>query len=337
MYTLRYLFTMFLLLLCGFAGSGQTHTKANKHPQKVRPITINDDYDFYPKVIPASSIGMQGTRVSSPFVPTKALQALFPGKYRNFLRWIDSGERINIVAWISKEIPRKRFQNWDDMVYFPHAVNVTELRDTLHYTDKAGNRYILMSFATRDGDNCLCMSCGRFVGVMMGLALFKETGSEWQLETFDMALGFHGAFQELPRLHSIQLGPDKQGWYFYDANGGGGSVYYAELYVISVIDGRFKEVMAVPQVKRYNTPSSVWDVKIKVNKQDSTNAFWPMQLAIKGTFIRYTPDPVYDSTDSPPELAKQIKGRDRFDFTLYRKYEFRDNKYRKTGSSVKIR
>lgn len=327
---------LFVTMQSSFICPGQSNKNPPPHTHKVRPITINDKFDLVPSVIPASSIGVPHTRVSGPFVPAKVLPKLFPGTYRSYHRWGDSGERIVIEAWISKGLPKKAFDDWENVVHFPYPVNVTELRDTLQYTDKTGNRYILMTFATHDGDNCLCMFCGRFVGVIMGAALFKEVGRDWEMVMFNPSVGCYGAFQSLPSLHHIQLGNGDISCYLLNGNGGGGAVYYDALHVFSVIDNQFKEILVAPEVRRYNTPSSRWDMKMNMRK-DSTSAFWPLQIELKGTFIRYTPDPAYDTTDSPPELARQIVGKDSFNFTVYRKFEFKNGKYHKTGSSVKIR
>ena len=224
----------------------------------------------------------------------------------------------------------------DGSIRFPFDANVTGQADTLRFSEARG-KHILLWFATHDALNCECISCGRFAGVVLGLALFTERIKAWVLSAYSPGVGCFGAFQTMPKVHLLKLGNNNYGCYLLNSNGAGGGAYYSDLFVFAGLSGHFKQVMYVQGVSRYNTPSSNWSISLKNAGKAAKQRFEPIQLELNGTFKRWTPDPDYDSTDAPVGLERYTATTDSFDFSISYRYVFSNGRYHKVSSKATVK
>lgn len=275
-------------------------------------------------------------KLPRPFVPTNAMKAIIPGNFAAFPRWEDSSDMLCITAWMCTNCKTSTLPDWEDTISFPFDANITELVDTLHFTNAKGKN-ILLIFATHDAINCECISCGRFTGAVLGVALFTERNKLWELSAFNYELGCFGAFQQLPKIRTLKPGNDNYEFYFLNANGAAGGVYYSELFIFGLLNGTFKKVLNIPAVRRTNTGLSNWDMSLKSIGPAKAQKITPIEMTLKGTFLKDTSDLEYGSTDVPPGLEQYAAKNDSFEFTVTYKYSFSNGTYHKTGTNVAVK
>ena len=328
-------------LIISVAHAGGKKGVKKKYNPVITNYTEENDVLVRPVMnVPASSIGQIGLTLNKPFNKVRALYGLIPGR-RYHVSQYENNDTVDLIVWKSNDYTRKKFAGWflnlpeEDFPY--KGGNITEPRDTLMFKDDSGKRNIILSFASHFLRPIEDLSNGRYSCVMMGLAWFKEENNKWVLKHFTPGIGCYGAFQSTPELHLIKLGTNNYACYILNSNGGPGQVYYSTLYLFAIVNGQFKIVLTEDAVERTNTMSSSWYPQLTTLKTNSDSVIRPLSLKLEGTFNRNIPDPEYDTTDSPIELAKAIIGRDSFDFRVTRRFEFRNGKYRKVSFRYKVK
>ncbi len=345
MFVLKRLSLFIIILVAVTAGAGYAGGKKGvkrKPPQ--RSVYTEDDILVRPVMnVPAVDLGQKGLLLDKPFDRVKAIRKLIPGRYYHIPDYEGSKDMLDLVVWKSKDYHKKRFAGWfldEPPEIFPYTDgNITQAGQTLSFTDDSGKKNIIFSFATHHLSSVDDLGNGRYSCVMMGLAWFKEEDRKWSLKYFTPGIGCYGAFQTLPSMNLIKLGEHNYGVYILNSNGGPGQVYYSTLYLFAIVNGQFKIVLMEDAVERTNTMSSSWYPQLSLIKikSDSDNSFQPLSLRMDGNFNRNIPDPEYDTTDSPIELAKAIIGRDSFDFRVTRRFEFNNGKYRKVSAKYRVK
>ncbi len=328
---LKQIITMCILLFVATNTHAQHKKIASKPLQQV--YDVNGIY-IHPKPISTALIAPHALHLTKPFNPVKALQALIPGNFATFPRLEDSADLLNITAWTCNNCKTYTLQDWENPITFPFDANITELADTIHFSNAHGN-HILLTFATHDALNCTCIFCSRFTGVVLGVALFTEHHNVWELRAFNYGLGCYGAFQKLPAIQMAEL--DNCEFYLLNSNGAAGGVYYSALYMFALANGTFKKVLNIPAVRRYNTGLSNWDMGLKNAKPAPGQKFSPIEVTLQGTFLKDTLNMEFGSADIPPGLARYTPKNDSFDFTVSYLYKFSNGAYHKTSTNAVIK
>lgn len=333
-------FFVLITLLAGLV-IGVTYAQDKKNIRKKPKVAgahTEDDILVRPVMnVPAAAIGQPGLSLDKPFNKIKALRKLIPGRYYH----LEDYSTLDLVVWKSNDYKHKRFAGWfigEPRDIFPFTdCNITEVADTIMFTDDSGARNVIFSFASHASQSVDDIHTGRYSCAMMGLAWFTEHDNKWVLKYFTPGIGCYGAFQSLPDLNLIKLGKNNYGCYILNSNGGPGQVYYSSMDLFAIVDGKFKIVLTEDAVGRTNTMSSRWYSRLTTLKTQTDSLFQPLSLKIDGNFNRDIPNPEYDTTDSPIELAKAIIGRDSFDFRVTRRFEYSKGKYRKVSSRYKLK
>ncbi|PQJ09024.1 hypothetical protein CJD36_020815 [Flavipsychrobacter stenotrophus] len=328
-------------LIISVAHAGGKKGVKKKYNLVITNYTEENDVLVRPVMnVPASSIGQIGLTLNKPFNKVRALHGLIPGR-RYHVSPDGRNDTVDLIVWKSNDYTRKKLAGWflnEPPEIFPfRGGNISMPEDTLLFKDDSGRKNIILSFATHDLAPIDDLSTGRYACVTMGLAWFREENNKWVLKYFTPGIGCYGAFQSLPKLNLIKLGTNNYACYLLNSNGGPGQVYYSGLYVFAIVDGQVRIVLTEDAVERTNTMSSTWYPHLTTFKTKSDSVFRRLSLKLEGTFNRNIPNPEYDTTDSPIELAKAIIGRDSFDFRVTRCFEYRNGKYRKVSSRYKVK
>lgn len=293
-----------------------------------------EEPDFVPANI--ERLGADNLVLPKPFDPLVALQRLFPGKYYVIPDPLEDTRNIKLEAWKCPTCKTQAFSGWfgEDPDEFPYRDGVlTQYKDTLLFTDDNNHRNILISFSSLYVQPAEMMSTSRFSCAILGLAWFTEVANGWQLKTFTPALGCYGAFQSLPDIHLLKLGPNNYGCYLTQSNGGAGGPFYAEIYAFGIVDGTFKVLLAETGVGRSGATGAEW--KVVLGNATGTSSFGDLPLTISGTYSSSAFAEDGDTlTNVPQEILATAKVQDSFNFRIVRQYHFSNGAYKLAGSTV---
>ena len=327
--------TMLLCLLCIriYADAGKKK-KTNK--QNTATTFKYDDYTV--KELAADSFGAQKVLPGKTFIPSKALRSLVPGTYYTYANDYKPRKTERYVVWRCKNCATKKMKGWDSDFpeNFPNKDgNMTLCKDTIRYTGDDGSENILMEISTHDIQPMDCIYEGRFSCAILGLALYTREGDHWLLKAFSPAIGCYGAFQYMPALHLIKLGKNKYGFYLLNSNGGAGGPYYTDLYLVSIVNGKFKVLLSSDGVRRSNTGTSEWNMKISSHPDDT--GYGPVTIRMKGDYSKWSFMEMDTLSNVPPELQQAITQSDSFNFTITRQFNFRNGSYKLSHSGYRKR
>ncbi len=230
------------------------------------------------------------------------------------------------------------FENSGEPDVFPFDGNSTISCDVLHYADDDGNACVIMSFSSMQATIAAdeTMFSGRFSCAVLGLARFVRMGNRWHLKGFVPSFGCYGAFRNLPAIHIIRLGRNNYGCYLLDCNGGGGGPYWGNLHIFGEVNGRFKELLSVPDVQRTNALDG-WSELIGKADTLVTQPFGDLPLIIKGKYKKWSYTNGSETLIAkciPVEIRKIIDTADSFDFRISRVYTYRGGVYRLKKTKV---
>jgi hypothetical protein len=293
-------------------------------PRKIKALPKNDDTLSFP----------------CPFNKVTALRCLFPGRYFCFEA---DGKTVHQEFWTCPKCTKVKvpgtmdgqtafvFENPGEPDVFPYDGNSTITGDVLHYADDDGNACVIISFSTTQATIAAdeTMFSGRFSCAVLGLARFVRIGNRWHLRGFEPSLGCYGAFRNLPAIHLIRFGRNNYGCYLLDFNGLIGDPYWGNLHIFGEVNGRFKEVLSVPDVRRTNSPDS-WSEQIGKADTSVIPLFGDLPLIIEGDYKKWS-DTNNNKTPIanyiPVEIRKIIATRDSLHFRIRRVYRYKGDGY----------
>ncbi len=325
----------YLFCLCVACGNGPDpqsktiadiiHTTDSPGTQEaVYTDDSTDDIQFVPRNITSASIGAVKAVPGKEFDLTAALKALFPGNYYRYHKYGDSFGKEELVSWRCKDCPTAAFKGWDgdDNEIFPLGEgNMTLCTDTLQYIGDDGSRNVLVAFSTMPVQPLEFMHTGRFSCSIMGLALFRAGNDKWELKYFSPALGCYGAFQSMPDIHLLRLGPNNYGCYLFNTNGGAGGPFYSDLYAFGIVNGKFKKIMEETGVQRFDAGGSEYRAALAGGNTPDA-----IKMTITGMYSKNLFE--NDTTSNlPKELMAYIAAKDSLNFIITREYWFTNGSY----------
>ena len=327
--------TILLCLLCVriYADAGKKK-KAAKH--NTAKTFKHDDYTV--KELTVDSFGAQKILPGKTFIPSKALRSLIPGTYYTYTYDYAPRKTERYVVWRCKNGATKKMKGWYDEypeIYPNKDGNMTLCKDTIRYIADDGSENMLMEISTHDIQSIDCIYEGRTACAILGLALYTREGDHWLLQSFAPAIGCYGAFQYMPALHLIKLGKNKYGFYLLNSNGGAGGPYYTDLYLVSIVNGKFKVLLSSDGVRRSNTGTSEWNMKISSHPDDT--GYGPVTIRMKGDYSKWSFMEMDTLSNVPPELQQAITQSDSFNFTITRQFNFRNGSYKLSHSGYRKR
>ncbi len=309
-------------------------------PKRAIAQRSSDLPELSPRKIMALPKNKDTLSIPCPFNKVTALKCLFPGRY---FRFEAVGRTVHQEFWTCPKCPKVKvpgtmdgqtadvFENPGEQDVFPFDGNSTISCDVLHYTDDDGNACVIMSFSTTQATIAAdeTMFTGRFSCAVLGLARFVRIGNRWRLKGFVPSFGCYGAFRDLPAIHLIRFGRNNYGCYLLDCNGGAGGPSWGNLHIFGEVNGRFKELLSVPDVRRTNALDG-WMEQIGKADTSFTRPFGDLPLIIEGDYKKWS---YTDSNETPLagciplEIRMTVATSDSFDFRIRRVYRYKGDGY----------
>jgi len=192
----------------------------------------------------------------------------------------------------------------------------TRLLSVFSYTDSNGREVKVMSF-NHSGYDPDGIQTGRFSGGLLGFATFLHVDSSWQMEKFVPAIAAYGAFSQAPKPQPMEIGERQYGFVIDHLNGGPGGPFWQNIYLIAIVDGAFKEILAAYGTGRTTgfDGKSSWKATYAVILGDK-RVYRDIVITCKGHFV--SPDPAR----LPPELNGKAKAGQQGEFTIRHLYVY---------------
>lgn len=335
----RIVYSTLLAIAFIVLSAGNKKGKQSEHFPIARQVADTGGGLIEPRNIAPINVGRKRLVVDTPFSPIMAMRLLLPGNYYHVSEHGNGDDTIDLVGWSCRGCAKKKYIGWilNEPILFPTELNITEARDTLHYTDDSGRRHIIMAMASHIGTMVTDdLFIGRYFPVALSLAWFAERNNKWVLTGFTPCIGMFGAFQSLPKLNLIKLGKNNYGCYLDNGNGGPGQVYVHDLHIFGIVNGNVAMVLHDEKVGRVNTPSSTWWYELIPWAGKTNNTWMPITLNLEGTYYKNTPDTEFDWTDHVPEMTKAQLAKDSLNFKVVRKFQFSNGRYRRVSGKLTI-
>ncbi len=268
------------------------------------------------------------------FKPLEVLSLLF--RARTTRIFSDSGDPTEVIYWNcpsceKQEILYANHGHWGRQ--FPgDKSNMTMLTAAYHFT--ASNKtFKLLSFATYTDGFELDFN-GRFIGAIMGLALFEETNGVWNLVDFIPAINSFGSFNSYINP-LVRVEHDNIFLIYNTYNGGAGGPYgdSDEILWFNENEKTFKSVAKRDFLSLYNVRFAEWSsyYAFEVSKSSTCP---DMIIETSGYYIGKVMDDednMYLFDDAPEKFLEACRETDKleapFKFTLTRRFSLENNAY----------
>lgn len=334
---MRYILS--ILLLCGLC-AGAWAQPAEKKPEPPPPpeFGVAGKFRTQPTRIKPTFYNPPAVSLPHPFSPVAALRQLYPGAGYQIPHPKLPADTLQLAEWSCPACPVKWVNGWipGQKLRFPLTDdNQTQWHDTLAFTDDSGRQNIFISFATTpnmEGEDFL--PSGRYNCAYMGLAWYRNTGAEWQLQAFSPVVGCFGAFQTLPPLQWLRLAPNRYACMLLNANGGPGQPYVADMYLIAAEKRQFRVILQSAGVSCTNDARIAYIPTIEPGADAGAQGYPPLRVRVEGHCSRTLP--AGGDMRLMQEVQPHLYHQGACHFSVVRTYQYTKNQYQLTHTATEI-
>ncbi len=239
--------------------------------------------------------------------PTLVVQKLFPGKI--------CGERS--ILWKVKtnstlKVDEGTYEGEEKVFPAIDAINETVYEESLFYT-KENTKHCALFFSTCVTDEgSMLLRLGRFNCAVLGVAIFKQTGKNWELLGYNPAIGCFGMFGSPNTPQLIKLNNSDYGFFITNGVAGGGGPYTSDAHFYR-LDETITSLFVDRNTERLNTSVSTWGFKVEIDEAKAIN------ITVEGYINDYDIDEEEIKT-LPDEYAALVKKKGNYQFKETRKY-----------------
>lgn len=279
-----------------------------------------------PKEIDINLFAKRKIRTAEPFQAIDAFAKLYPGDTVHEA-WHEASSAL--ITWKCSKCTPKQFAGLfeGDTVAFPcNYGNDTRLLNT-HQFDANGTQYKVLSTTTSEfsADH---LRTGRFNCGILGLSLFQRKNNQWELISFNPALGCYGMFQTVEHTEIASL---KNNFLVYVNNrtGGPGGPYWGDIVITGIYNNEFKELGLVSNTSREGAyeGGGNWKSELKITQTGAGLLPLTIQLITSGEYD-YDKFIINDDISNLPEsLRKTARPKDHCTFVIIRTYTFKNGSY----------
>jgi hypothetical protein len=175
---------------------------------------------------------------------------------------------------------------------------------------------------------------GRYNCAYMGLAWYRNTGAEWQLQAFSPVVGCFGAFQTLPALQLLRLAPNRYACMLLNANGGPGQPYVADMYLIAAEKRQFRVILQSAGVSCTNDARIAYTPTIEPGTDAGAQGYPPLRVRVEGHCSRTLP--AGGDMRLMQEVQPHLYHQGACHFSVVRTYQYTKNLYQLTHTATEI-
>lgn len=280
-----------------------------------------------PKEIAINLFSKRKIRTADPFQSIDAFAKLYPGDTIHEA-WHEASSAL--ITWKCSKCTKKEFAGLfeGDTVAFPCSYgNDTRLLNTHEYNNSNGSQYKVVSTTTSEfsADH---LRTGRFNCGILGLSLFQKKTNQWELISFNPALGCYGMFQTVEHTELVN---QKNNFLVYVSNrtGGPGGPYWGDIVLAGIYNNEFRELGVVNSTSREGAyeGDGTWKTELKIIQTGSGFLPAKIQLITSGEY-EYDKFIINDDISNLPEsLRKTAKPKDKCRFVILRNYIFKNGTY----------
>ena len=265
---------------------------------------------------------------SDSFHSMKVMQKLFPGKLYDLS---SKDYQDFFISWECKKCrPAVNIER-----EFPYTDGViTRLRKTINYKDSKGNEFKILvfnhsSFFENEEDK------RHGIKGILGLAKFAKINGNWQIRSFQPAVGEFGSYGQCPAPDLIVIGGDQYALTLNNKFKLNGGPTISSLILIAGNNGKYSRILTVDmyeQLKSINCCDRVtWESTIKVDQNSKKQYYRDVIVTTKGKYNRPGPN---EDDSVPNEIESFTKNKKSFRFVIEKRYIFNGKQYVLKGKPI---